>query len=350
MSDHVQDSPINPLHEKETICVSIRENAVFTAPYVIMNTLSTIVASYGLFQNSTAVVIGAMIIAMLLGPISGIALALVSGDNSLLRKALLAESSGVLVVLFVAFCIGIIHHDLPLTDEILSRTSPNILDLMIALAGGAAGAYATISTRLSVGLVGVAIATALVPPLSTCSICLARGETRLAFGGFLLFFANLIAIQFASSVVMVLNGYHKIGAHVLDRRLLAKRNAVSFGLLVILALILGVEFSQVIARQSFETSLRHNLESELRDYPGVHLADLRFKQDNHKTIVTAVLRTPNSFTPKQVAALEAKMPIQIGESMELHIRSVITKESTRNGYLHEMPQPLATDDADKVGQ
>jgi uncharacterized hydrophobic protein (TIGR00271 family) len=157
MSNPIQDAPIDPLHQKEAIGQSIRENALFTAPYVTMNALATVVACYGLLQDSTAVVIGAMIIAMLLGPISGIALGLVSGDNALLRRALLSEVGGVLVVLGIAFCIGKIHRDLPLTNEILARTSPNILDLMIALAGGAAGAYETISPRLSVGLVGVAI-------------------------------------------------------------------------------------------------------------------------------------------------------------------------------------------------
>ena len=124
VSNPIQDAPVDPLHQKEAICQSIRENAVFSVPYVTMNALATVVACYGLLQNSTAVVIGAMIIAMLLGPISGMALALISGDNGLLRKALLAEVGGVLVVLGVAFCIGKVHQEMPLTNEILARTSP----------------------------------------------------------------------------------------------------------------------------------------------------------------------------------------------------------------------------------
>ena len=326
MSNPIQDAPVDPLHQKETICKSIRENAAFTAPFVTMNALATVVACYGLLQNSTAVVIGAMIIAMLLGPISGIALALVSGDNALLRRALAAEIGGALVVLGVAFCIGKVHQAMPLTNEIIARTAPNILDLMIALAGGAAGAYATVSPRLSVGLVGVAIATALVPPLSTCSICLARGETRLAFGGFLLFFANLVAIQFASSVVMLLHGYHKLSKRTVGHRLLAERNALTFLLLVGLALLLGYDFSQSVAKQQFEANVRHVLERELRAYPGVHLADLRFQTEAGKAIVTAVLRTPYSLSPERVAALEANLPAPKGLSLELHIRSVSRKK------------------------
>ena len=71
--------------------------------------------------------------------------------------------------------LGVIHRNIELTGEIYSRTAPNLMDLMIALGGGAAGAYAMISTRLSVAFVGVAIATALVPPLSASALCLARG-------------------------------------------------------------------------------------------------------------------------------------------------------------------------------
>lgn len=349
MSNPIQDAPIAPLHQKDAIRKSIQENAAFTVPYVTMNALATVVACYGLLQNSTAVVIGAMIIAMLLGPISGIALALVSGDNMLLRKAVLAEAGGVLVVLTVAFCIGKIHQEMPLTNEILARTTPNILDLMIALAGGAAGAYATVSPRLSVGLVGVAIATALVPPLSTCSLCLARGETRLAFGGFLLFFANLVAIQFASSLVMFLHGYHNTGHHTIARHLLLKRNALSFLLLVGLAGVLGYDFSQSLSKQQYDADLRARLEQELHAFPGVHLADLTFRREAKQVLVIAVVRTPYSFTPERVAAVEAKLPSPAGVKLELHIRSVITKETTRNGYLHELPQPAASNEPDLNG-
>ena len=119
---------------------SIRSGARFDVPYVTMNVLATVVASYGLFANSPAVVIGAMIIAMLLGPIEGVAFALVDGDPKLLRDAFLAEFGGVAIVLVTAFVLGLIHRDIPISSEILSRTSPNFLALMIALGGGAAGA------------------------------------------------------------------------------------------------------------------------------------------------------------------------------------------------------------------
>jgi hypothetical protein len=79
-------------------------------------------------------------------------------------------------------CAPLNTYDIPITSEIMTRTAPNFLDLMIALAGGVAGAYATVSFRLSLALVGVAIATALVPPLASAGILLARGEISLALG------------------------------------------------------------------------------------------------------------------------------------------------------------------------
>ncbi|MEP6755097.1 MAG: TIGR00341 family protein [Chthonomonadales bacterium] len=325
----VLDTPVDAF---ASVRLSISESAAFSVPYVVMNALSTVVACYGLLANSTAVVIGAMIIAMLLGPISGIALALVDGNYKLLRKAIVAEAGGALIVLIIAYLIGRIHQDVPLTNEILSRTKPNILDLMIALFGGAAGAYATVSPKVSVGLVGVAIATALVPPLGTCGICLARGDYALAFGGFLLFFTNLVAIQFASSVVMWLHGFHKVTS-----RQPGQKNyiPVSFGILVILGIVLGVNFSKSLSDQTFEIRTRTELLRALRAYPGVHLADLRISKLTDKVVVTAVVRAPYSLGPDKVKVVEAALPSPKDLKLELHIRSVITKEATRGEYVND---------------
>src|SRR3989337_603125 len=128
----------------------IRNESTFSWSYILMNILSATIASYGLLANSPAVVIGAMIVAMLLGPITGIGLALVESDMALLWKSLSTLLIGVVGVVVTAFILGTIHKDIPITNEIMARTAPNLLDLMIGLAGGAAGADATVSPRLSV--------------------------------------------------------------------------------------------------------------------------------------------------------------------------------------------------------
>lgn len=316
---------------------SIAASASLSAAYLTMNPLATVVAGYGLLANSTAVVIGAMVIAMLLGPIMGIALALVDGNNRLLKAALIAEVVGALLVLAVGYVIGRVHLDIPLSQEILSRTKPNILDLMIALGGGAAGAYATVSPKMSVGLVGVAIATALVPPLASCSICLAHGEPALAWGAFVLFLTNLVAIQFASSVVMWLHGYHQVTELASDKRSLIRRNVPSIVLMIALGVSLTVNLRSVLAAQAFESSVRESLDKSLRSFPGARLVDVWFDERELGTEIMAVVRTPNSFPPDRVAAIESKLPKSDGKerTLRLHIRAVLTKESTTDGYVYE---------------
>ena len=107
---------------------TIEVNSEFDVAFLAMNALATVVACYGLFENSPAVVIGAMIIAMLLGPISGVGLGLVDKNNNLLREAVLTMAGGIAVVYGVAFIIGVIHYQFPLTDEIYARTTPNLMD------------------------------------------------------------------------------------------------------------------------------------------------------------------------------------------------------------------------------
>lgn len=109
---------------REEVRAAINRGAELSAGYLLMNVLAATIASYGLFVNSPAVVIGAMIIAMLLGPISGISLTLVDSDLKSLLKSITTLISGAFVVIITGLVLGVIHKDLPLTEEILARTSP----------------------------------------------------------------------------------------------------------------------------------------------------------------------------------------------------------------------------------
>lgn len=195
---------------QQKLLKSIREQSEPTLTYWTMNALSTVIACYGLFTNSPAVVIGAMVVAMLLGPIAGISLGLMDKDKDLFKTALFSLFAGVVWILLIAFVIGAIHHSVPLTHEIIALTDPTLFDLMIALAGGAAGAIAIVSPQISTAIVGVANATALVPPLSATGILLAHDKWAMAGGAFTLAFTNVVAIQFAFATVLWLNGYRKL--------------------------------------------------------------------------------------------------------------------------------------------
>jgi uncharacterized hydrophobic protein (TIGR00271 family) len=317
-------------------CKNIRDNATFNWPYLFMNILATVIASYGLLANSTAVVIGAMIIAMLLGPIMGIGLALADSDIMFLRKSLSTLIKGAIGVVITAFIIGVIHRNVPLTDEIIARTSPNIFDLMVGLAGGAAGAYTAISPRLSTGLVGVAIATALVPPMASASILLSRGELTLAMGAFLLVFTNMVAIQFAASTVLWLNRFQKTsktGGFGLKKFL--GRNAASIGILILLAIILSSNLEQVVTKELFESSTKEILAKEISSSPGSYLTEVRFETTSNTTIVRAVMRGPNPPSAEQVGIMENRLPAPPdGTRIELRIRFIQATIINRNGLLY----------------
>jgi len=314
------------------IRANIALNSEFDGAYIVMNGLAAVVACYGLFENSPAVVIGAMIIAMLLGPLAGVSLALVDRDNPLLGKALGTLAGGIAVVYGTAFLLGLVHHNVLLTDEIYSRTAPNLMDLMIALGVGAAGAYSMISPRLSVAFVGVAIATALVPPLSASAICLARGEYSLALGALLLAFTNIVGIQVAGSIVMWLAGYRGTRQH--QSRIAWKRSFLSAAVLCVLALVLGIELRKVISKEMYETSVRKVLDAAANIHKGAYLSDVRFQDHSGRMVVVAVYHTPAVFTPDEVGTLEPKLPRMRGSStLELRIRSIPVSVASRDGYL-----------------
>jgi uncharacterized hydrophobic protein (TIGR00271 family) len=133
---------------------------------------STLIAAFGLIANSVAVIIGAMVVAPLMTPIFGMALALVRGDTKLLGRAFQAEVLGVILAVGVSTIFGSLPLALEATPEMLARTQPNLLDLLVAMLAGFAGSYAMIEERLSPALPGVAIAVAVVPPLANAGLCL----------------------------------------------------------------------------------------------------------------------------------------------------------------------------------
>jgi uncharacterized hydrophobic protein (TIGR00271 family) len=162
--------------KRAAIRESVASGTALNGSHLAMNVAATLIAGFGLLENSPAAIIGAMLIAMLFGPIVGIAMALAEADLHLLRRSLVSEIAGAACVLAVGLVIGISTRNLTIGSEILSRTSPSLLDLSIGLVGGLAGGFPFVSTGLGGVIVGVAIATALVPPLTTCGILLARHE------------------------------------------------------------------------------------------------------------------------------------------------------------------------------
>lgn len=288
--------------------VRIEANALPSKMYFIMNILSAIIASYGLVTNSAAVVIGAMLVAMMLGPITGVALAIIDHRMPLLRKSLITVFLGISLVVLVGFIVGWLHKDQPLTAEILSRTQPTSMDLMIALAGGTAGAYAMVSPHLSVAVVGVAVATALVPPLAASGILFANGEMQMGLGALLLALTNIIAIQFTNALVLWLLGFRRLVDDDYKSKTyltFLRRNAVTLLLLGGLGTYLSINLQTSAKQQGFENNVKETINSYFNDKGNV-LTNTQFDKSDTNQVVRAVIRgetTPSSYDVQQIEAI-----------------------------------------------
>ncbi|RVQ69374.1 DUF389 domain-containing protein [Croceicoccus ponticola] len=183
-----------------------REEAVISARYMFMLAMSAGIAVLGLLLSSPAVVIGAMLLSPLMGPIIGLGFALATGDFAWLRKSLRALAVGTLLAVFFTALIVAISPLQTVTSEIAARTRPNLFDLFIALFSAMAGAYAMIRGREGT-VVGVAIATALMPPLAVVGFGLATLNWPVFSGALLLYVTNLITIAITAMVMARLYGF-----------------------------------------------------------------------------------------------------------------------------------------------
>ncbi len=192
-------------HEKEelqTVITNIDNGVVFRGTNLWVLIFAIFVASLGLNVNSTAVIIGAMLISPLMGPIMGIGLGIGINDVALLRKAIYNYAIATGVALTTSTIFFLLS---PLNDahsEILARTSPTIYDVLIALFGGLAGIVATSSKQKGNVIPGVAIATALMPPLCTAGYGLATLQFQFFYGAFYLFIINTVFIALATFIIV----------------------------------------------------------------------------------------------------------------------------------------------------
>jgi uncharacterized hydrophobic protein (TIGR00271 family) len=302
---------------------SIRESAGFDRAFVLSNLAATVIACAGLLGDSSATVIGAMLVATLMGPIMGIGLALVDFDNGLLRRSLGALVGGALMVLATGILFGSLAPDAPPTHEMLARTSPRVLDLIVALASGAICAYAVASPRLSAAIVGVSIAVALVPPLATAGLFAAHAQWELAQGAFRLAFVNMVAIQVGASVALWLYGYRGMTRGPAKLTSILRRGAVSIALMLGLVAILARHEVGLLAQQRYEAAVRETLATALAPRPEARLADLLFTQQDGRPVVVAVVRSPARFTNAEVRAIGEKLPhAPDGMTPRLRVRHV----------------------------
>lgn len=240
-----------------TVLERIHEESAWSARYAFMTAMSAGIAILGLLLSSPAVIIGAMLVSPLMGPIIGLGFTLATFDWTGARRSLLALVAG--AALAVALTAALVQFS-PLKDmtpEILARTRPNLFDLLIAVFSALAGGYATIRGRGET-IVGVAIATALMPPLAVVGFGAATGNMPVLTGSFTLFLTNFIAIALSAALVARFYGF----GHGLTRRQTRGQMLALLALFLALAVPLALSLRQIAWEAWATRSMRTAVDRE----------------------------------------------------------------------------------------
>ncbi len=190
---------------REEVAEEVQDSISVSNVHYMLVFLSTIVAAAGMMRDSTAIVIGAMVIAPLIGPNIALALGTTLADFRLLRRAWKVNILGLLVVIAVSLVAGSLLTVDASLDEIATRTQINTGDITLALAAGAAGVL-SVTRGVATALIGVMVAVALLPPLTAAGLLLGSGEYEAALGAALLTVVNLVAINLAGVLTFLFQG------------------------------------------------------------------------------------------------------------------------------------------------
>jgi len=311
---------------REQIYQSILHSSHLGLEYVAMLAFAGLIALFGLLQNSAAVIVGAMLISPLMNPILAGALALVLGDWSLGRRAasVLAWSIGGVIAL--TWLVAWLTPLKQVTAEILARTNPNLLDLLVAVLAGLAGTLALRGGPVSMTIIpGVAIAVAVIPPLAVVGFSLSGQHGAMAWGGFLLFMTNLVSIMISAAVVFRLMGFAPHEDTQEGRAKLRKRMAVSALVLIILA----VPLLQTLRRAVNEIGLRSEVEGVIEGgFKTGHstIADLSYSEVGKSLQVSVTLRTTQYFETPQIEAVQKALQKRFGSDAQLMVDQVLVTQ------------------------
>jgi uncharacterized hydrophobic protein (TIGR00271 family) len=310
-SDHVVGSV-----DHHAVVEQVQKDAGWSSHFAFMTLMSAGIAVLGLLLSSPAVVIGAMLISPLMGPILGLGFALATFDSAEIRRTLRPIIIG--IVLAVGFCalIVLLSPLQTVTDEIAARTRPNLFDLLVALFSGLAGTYAMIRGRHGT-IVGVAIATALMPPLAVIGYAVATVNLTVLAGSSLLFFTNLMTIAASAAVLARIYGF----AQDLSPRQTRLQATLITVVLIALAAPLALSLKQI----AWEAVASSQARAAISAYfgPEARLSQLDIEYDTNPVEVSATVFSPE-YRQKAEAELTDRLRDLLGRPVRVGIDHVRT--------------------------
>jgi len=331
---HAEQIPLEPDERRAVIASLFFEGSrrpAFVRRYSTLMAMSVSIAAFGLIADSTAVVIGAMLVAPLMAPALAASAAIVMGWPQRIRRNLGLVALGALGAVGLAAGIGVFAREAldPLPAEVVARTRANLLDLFIAAAAGAAGAYAYVRRQASDALAGAAVAVALIPPLSVVGLMLTLGEYRLASGALILFIVNVAGVVASGAATFLVAGLAP------GQRLLSSGSKIQDGLrwaavaTIIVALPLQFGQTRLLAapldQDDVEAAVEDWAESTQRS---VETVDVGVQYEDGHPEVDVVIATPDAEPP--VEELAEAIAERADEAVTVEIQVVETDKSVVN--------------------
>ncbi|OGO62528.1 MAG: hypothetical protein A2Z45_06385 [Chloroflexi bacterium RBG_19FT_COMBO_55_16] len=307
--------------------IKLREASRPGFDFFLLVILSCTIATMGLLTNSAAIIIGAMLVAPLMSPIIGLGLASITGDQRLLRFAGAGLVQGAFLAVLVSFILSWFNRQLPfillqeLPNEILARTHPSPIDLTVALAGGLAAAYALAQPTLSAALPGVAIATALMPPLCTIGIGVALERWDVAGGALLLFVTNAVAIAFAATLVFFSLGF---GPRPLNNSNRLPHSLLISALLTIGLLVPLTYLSVNFVQQAAQTRQIENIvKEEIEQAKNSELVEMRVQRISGILNMNITIRSTQLLNHQDSVEIQESIAGRLQQPVDLVINQVI---------------------------
>lgn len=315
----------------EAIRSELIEESALDSTYIILIISSCIIATLGLLANSTAVIIGAMIVAPLMLPIRSLAFGALEGDLVLFRRGLIAVTVGTCLAVALALFLGSVVGLSTFGSEILARSKPNLLDLGIAIAAGSISGYAKVQPKISSSLAGTAIAVALMPPVCVIGLGLANGNLVLSFGALLLYLTNLLGITLSCMMAFFVSGYTPFTqAH---RALTLAAIFTS-----ILLIPLSISFIDLVRQNRLESNLKQALVNRTITFQRVDLVNAETNWFVDPPEVRLTVRSRDKITPYQVELIEDFLFKAMGQRFTLVFDISQVAEVRREGM-----RPLVKD-------
>lgn len=289
---------------------SLLDDAKPSSSFWVLTLGACVIATFGLLSNSSAVIIGAMLIAPLMLPIRGLAFGILEADRDLMKTSAIAIVIGTIGSILVSMLLGLTVNLSDYGTEVYGRTQPTLLDLGIAITAGALAGFAKIEAKLSSSLAGTAIAVALMPPLCVVGLWLSEGRLGTAGGAMILYLTNLLGITLSCMLVFLWAGYSPVNR--------ARRPvSLTLALTSLLVLPLGATSYELLRQERLESNLRLALLNKTITFQRLQLMQMQTDWASEPPVVNLTVYANSPVTPVQVDLLETFVAEEMGRSFRL---------------------------------